>query len=141
LNPRSHNLRILVLTDAELKSVMEAWPRSKSENSSQAIVLLNSVGAGGKPIAGLNLSASPAGTTHFGYLDKDGGFSGASSISNQTGPVQIVGITEIDYQPAYPPQSNDHEPNVIVTANPVGKDIVAPAFTGQVTYAVIYENQ
>ena len=141
LNPRSYNLRILVLTDAELKSVMEAWPRSKPDASSQAIVLLNSVDAGGKPIAGLHLSASPAGTTHFGYLDKDGGFSGASSISSQTGPVQIVGVTEINYQPAYPPQSNDHEPNVIVTANPAGKDIVAPAFTGQVTYAVIFENQ
>ena len=138
------------MTNEELQGVMEAWTRSKFDASSNAVMLVNSVGAGGKPIAGLNLTASPAmqrvgaapsGTTRFGYFDKDGGFSGTSSIANVTGPVQIAGITEISFQPAHPPQSNDHEPNVIITANPLAKDIVAPAFVGQVTYAVIYDRE
>jgi hypothetical protein len=127
---------------------MAAWTKSKSDVASQAIVLVNSVGADGKPIAGLNLTASPAmqragsppaASTRFGYSDKEGGYSGSSSISGQTGPIQVVGITEINFQPAFPAQSNDHEPNVILTANPLAKDIVLPAFAGQVSYALIYD--
>ena len=52
----------------------------------------------------------------------------------------MAGITEINFQPAFPPQHNDHEPNVIITANPLAKDIVLPVFTGQVTYAIIRGN-
>ncbi len=129
LNPRSpkENLRILLLTNQELQDVMHAWSGSKDAAPERsAVVLLNSVGANGTPIAGLRLTSSPAGTTRFGYLDKPG-------------PVQIVGITGISFQPAFPAQSNDHEPNVIVTANPLAKDIVMPVFTGQVSYAVIFD--
>src|SRR5262249_25942162 len=111
-------------------------------DKARAVLLLNSAGAGGNPVAGLTLTASPGaptGSTKFGYADKDGGYSGSTSIAAQTGPVQIVGTTEIRYQPAFPPQDNDHEPNLIVTANPLAKDIVMPAFSGQVTYAFIRE--
>jgi hypothetical protein len=120
LNPRApkENLRILLLTDAELQAV-------SSGASSRAILLLNSAGVDGKPIAGLNLAASPAGKTQF------------SSLSG--GPVQAVGITEINFQAAFPLQENDHEPNVIITANPLAKDIVLPVFAGQVTYALVRE--
>lgn len=122
LNPRGpkENVRILLLTEAELSSVA-------SDASERAVLLFNSIGAGGKPVAGLTLTASPAGTTHF------------ASPAAKTLPVQIVGTTEISFQPAFPPQDNDHEPNVIVTANPLAKDLVMPAFAGQVTYAVIRE--
>jgi hypothetical protein len=119
LNPRGpkENLRILLLTTAELQTLNADAP-------SRAIMLFNSAGADGKPIAGLNLTASPAGKTRFSTI---------------AGPAQTMGIMEIDFQPAYPPQENDHEPNVIVTANPLAKDIVLPVFTGQVTYAIIRE--
>ena len=121
LNPRGprENLRILLLTSEELQSV-------QPDASSHATMLLNSIDASGKPIAGLNLTASPSGASRFAYL-------------NKTGPVQIVGTTDINFQPAFPPQDNDHEPNVIVTANPLAKDMVMPVFTGQVTYAIIRE--
>jgi hypothetical protein len=122
LNPRGakENLRVLLLTDAELQSVAP-------DINSRAILLFNSLGAAGKPVAGLSLTASPAGTTHFALP------------AVKTLPVQIVGTTEIRFQPSFPPQDNDHEPNVIVTANPLAKDIVMPAFAGQVTYGVIRE--
>ena len=45
-----------------------------------------------------------------------------------------VGVTEINLQPASPVQTNDYEPNVILTAAPLGKDVVLPVFAGQVTY-------
>jgi hypothetical protein len=112
LNPRTpkQNLRILLLTSQELQDVAHSPERS-------AVLLLNSP-------AGLKVTSSPTGTTRFGYLDKPG-------------PIQIVGITSISFQPAFPPQTNDHEPNVIITADALAKDIVMPAFAGQVTYAVI----
>jgi hypothetical protein len=127
LNPRSpkENLRILLLTIQELQDVMRAWSGSKDAPPERnAVLLVNTIGADGKPISGLKLTASPAGTTRFGYPDKPG-------------PVQVVGITDINFQPSFPAQSNDHEPNVIITANSLAKDIVMPAFTGQVSYAVI----
>jgi hypothetical protein len=127
LNPRSPkaNVRILLLTNQELQDVTRAWSGSKDAASEHsAVLLLNTIGANGKPISGLKLTTSPAGATRFGFPDK-------------RGPVQIVGITNINFQPSFPAQSNDHEPNVIVTVNPLAKDIVMPAFTGQVSYAVI----
>ena len=45
-----------------------------------------------------------------------------------------VGVTEINLQPASPVQTNDYEPNIILTAAPLGKDVVLPVFAGQVTY-------
>jgi hypothetical protein len=126
LNPRSpkENLRILLLTNQELQDALRGWSGSKDvAPEGSAVMLLNSVGADGKPIAGLKLTASPAGAARFGALDKPG-------------PVQIVGTAGIGFQPSFPAQSNDHEPNVIVTANPLAKDLVMPVFVGQVTYAV-----
>jgi hypothetical protein len=112
LNPRTakQDLRILLLTNQELQDVAHAPQRS-------AVLLLNSP-------AGLKLTSSPAGTTRFSYLDKPG-------------PIRIVGITSISFQPSFPAQANDHEPNVIISADALAKDLVMPAFTGQVTYAVI----
>jgi hypothetical protein len=71
----------------------------------------------GGAISGLTFTASPAGTTRFAA---DG-----------------TGTTEIKFQPAYPPQANDHEPNVIVSAEGMGKDIVLPVFPDQVSYGVV----
>ncbi|HTM47443.1 MAG TPA: CehA/McbA family metallohydrolase [Bryobacteraceae bacterium] len=135
LNPRSpkENLRILLLTGAELQRCL------KVEAANHAVVLLNSAAADGKSIAGLSLTTSPwvqrggsppAGKTSFSLLDKDAGL---------TGLAQFVGITDIQFQASFPPQPNDHEPNVIITANPLAKDIVMPVFTGQVSYATIRE--
>src|SRR5207247_5419700 len=88
LNPRGpkENLRILVMTNEELQAV-EAWAGPKSDAVSTAIVLLNTIGSGGKPISGLNLTPSPvmqragapaAGSTRFGYVEKDGGLTGSA---------------------------------------------------------------
>jgi hypothetical protein len=72
------------------------------------------------------MTSSPGGTTRFGFLDSPR-------------PVQIVGIAGINFQPSFPAQSNDHEPNLIITANPLAKDIVMPVFVGQVSYAIIFD--
>ncbi len=72
--------------------------------------------------AGLSLSASPAGIAKF-------------SPANASG--RITGSVDIRFQSAYPPQANDHEPNLIITVNPPGTDIVMPVFAGQVNYARI----
>jgi hypothetical protein len=66
---------------------------------------------------GLQFTASPASTTQFHIEDG-----------------RVIGTTKINFQPAYPAQANDHEPNVILTADGLGKDIVVPVFPGQVTY-------
>jgi hypothetical protein len=70
--------------------------------------------------SGLNFTASPAGTTKF--TNRDG---------------LVIGTTEIKFQPAYPAPANDHEPNVIISAEGLGKDIVLPVFADQVSYAVV----
>src|SRR5260221_7656380 len=59
LNPRGpkENVRILLLTDSERQTV-------KSDASAHAILLLNSAGPDGKPLAGLSPSASPLCKTH-----------------------------------------------------------------------------
>jgi hypothetical protein len=64
---------------------------------------------------GTVFTSSPAGTTHFG---PDG-----------------IATSEIKFQPAYPAPGNGQEPNVIVSADGWGKDIVMPVFADQVTYA------
>jgi hypothetical protein len=129
LNPRTpkQDLRILLLTSQELQDVMGSWSGSKDAAPQRsAVVLLNSVGADGRSISGLNMTSSPGGTTRFGFLDSPR-------------PVQIVGIAGINFQPSFPAQSNDHEPNLIITANPLAKDIVMPVFVGQVSYAIIFD--
>ncbi|HEY3840914.1 MAG TPA: CehA/McbA family metallohydrolase [Bryobacteraceae bacterium] len=68
--------------------------------------------------SGLTFSASPAGLTKF--TSKDG---------------LTIGSTQIKFQPAYPQPSDDHEPNVIISAEGLGKDLVFPVFAGQVSYA------
>jgi hypothetical protein len=82
------------------------------EPQTQATIVID-----GAP-AGLQFTASPAGTTQF-------------HVENGL----VIGTTKINFQPAYPAQANDHELNVIVTADGLGKDIVVPVFPGQVTYA------
>jgi hypothetical protein len=74
----------------------------------------------GGAVAGLEFKASPAGTTKFSTVDN-----------------LVIGTTKISFQPAYPVQVNDYEPNVIVSADGLGKDIVLPVFAGQVSYSEV----
>jgi hypothetical protein len=74
----------------------------------------------GGPVDGLTFTASPAGTTRFVSSDH-----------------LVIGTTEIKFQPAFPMPRNDHERNVIVSADGLGKDIVLPVFADQVSYAAV----
>ena len=85
--------------------------RAAAAHSDHATIVIDG------PVSGLKFAASPAGTTQFTF---DG-----------------IGTTKINFQPAYPAQANDHEPNVIVSADGLGKDIVLPVFPDQVSYAQI----
>jgi hypothetical protein len=118
LNPRTpkDTLRIVLLTTGELASLERPATRGAT-----SMVLLDS------KVSGLTFKSSPpvqgspgVGTTRFYPAP---GFS-------------AVGITQISFQPSSPSLVNDHEPNVIITASPLGKDLVMPVFVGQVTYAV-----
>ena len=82
------------------------------ERRPQATVVLDGA------VSGLKFAASPAGTTQFKPVEG-----------------RIVGTTQIKFQPAYPQPADDHEPNLIVSAEGLSKDIVLPVFAGQVTYA------
>jgi hypothetical protein len=74
----------------------------------------------GGAVAELKFTSSPAGITRF--TSQDG---------------LAIGTTTINFQPAYPTQANDHEPNLIISADGLGKDIVLPVFADQVSYAEI----
>jgi hypothetical protein len=123
LNPHSsrENLRFVLVTPAELSQLMGDFGTMRG---APAVVLIAS------QAPGLTFQSSPpvtgkpgVGTTRFKALDPSTGFS-------------AVGITQINFTAAYPSQPNDHEPNVIITANPLGRDVVMPVFVGQVTYAM-----
>ncbi len=116
LNPRcpKESLRIVMLTRGEFEAIM----KSARDNSHPKAVLL--IRAKGKDPA---FASSPAGITRFGSAGPNG-FS--------------AGVTEINFQPAYPEQANDHEPNVILSAGPnVREAIVLPVFANQVTFALL----
>jgi hypothetical protein len=122
LNPRSpkENLRFVLVTSAELADLVRGAPQSRGAT---AIVLI------GSKVSGLTFHSSPqvqgspgVGTTRFRPVDPATGFA-------------AVGITQISFQPSSPSLKNDHEPNVIISASPSGKDMVMPVFVDQVTYA------
>ena len=116
LNPRTpkENLRVVLLSSGELKEI--------ETRGSSAIVLISS------NVPGLTFTSSPqvqgrpgVGTTRFRSAP---GFA-------------AIGVTQISFQPSSPTLANDHEPNVIITASPLGRDMVMPVFAGQVTYSLI----
>ena len=85
-------------------------------SSAQATIIVS-----GTP-AGLTFSASPAGLTKFTSMNG-----------------LAIGTTQIKFQPAYPQPADEEEPNVIVSADGLGKDIVLPVFAGQVSYAEMHQ--
>ena len=109
---------MVLLSSGELAALA---PKNAQTRGATAMVLLDS------KVSGLKFQSSPqvngkpgVGTTQFYPA---AGFAG-------------VGITEISFQPSSPALVNDHEPNVIITASPLNKDLAMPVFVGQVTYAV-----
>jgi hypothetical protein len=122
LNPRSpkENLRFVMVTSGELAELVRGGPQARGAT---ATILI------GNQHAGLTFQASPpvqgspgVGTTRFRSVDPSTGFS-------------AIGTTQISFQPSSPALVNDHEPNVIISASPIDKDMVMPVFVGQVTYA------
>jgi hypothetical protein len=126
---------------------MRGWPgwRSLAESPDDVtpgIVLLSIAKRGGQQLAGLRLTTSPASQegqklpyTEFRYLDASGTLSTEVPNSRSRGLFQIVGVTEIKLQEAFPSHTSIHEPNLIITVTPVGKDIVLPVFPNQISYA------
>jgi hypothetical protein len=147
LNPLSRNkLRILLPDNKTIEQLMQEWPgwRSRANSSDEAtpgIVLLSIVKPGGQ-LTGLRLTTSPATLadqksphTEFRYLDAFGTLSTEVPNSCSRGLFQIVGVTEIKLQEAFPAHTSIHEPNLIVSVAPIGKDIVLPVFPHQISYA------
>jgi len=125
LNPRTASPpRIMLLTPDDLQNLPDV--------KSRAIVLVDSVGADGKPLVGLSLTASPEvratrGQPAFPQV----------ITANPPGPAQMIAVTRIELQDAFPVESDPHEANFIVSVKPLQKDLVIPAFPGQIGYAVI----
>ena len=120
LNPRvpKDTLRVVLLSSGEVAALA---PKTSQTRGATAMVLLDS------KVPGLTFQSSPpvqgkpgVGTTRFYPAE---GFAG-------------VGMTAISFQPSSPALVNDHEPNVIITASPLNRDLVMPVFVGQVTYAL-----
>jgi hypothetical protein len=63
------------------------------------------------------------------------------NVQRFTGSSRFQGVVDINYQPSFPSQPNDSMPNVIVSASSLHKDMVLPAFAGQVSYAVFVGRQ
>ena len=121
LNPRGpkENVRILLLTEPELHSL----PPTRASAPSAVQQHRRRREAGRRP-------------------EPDGipGRHDAVLLAGRQNPTGADRRDHGDQIPTLlPPQDNDREPNVIVTANPLAKDIVMPVFAGQVTYAVIRE--
>jgi hypothetical protein len=75
--------------------------------------------------------------SQFGYVDAQGGFTEKTSTKSRREGVQILGLAQLNFQPSSPEIPNVFEPNTIISVAPLGKDIVLPAFDGQVSYATI----
>jgi hypothetical protein len=127
--------------------MLTTWGAGDRGGSSRAVLLFNSAGADGAPLTGLQLTSAPRGTggwpanvPQFGYADARGGFSEKASTKSRSAGVQIVGLAQIAFQPAEPAIPNTFEANTTISVTPLGKDIVLPAFAGQVSYAVIHGN-
>lgn len=141
------NLRVLVLKDEQVKSLLTTWGAGDRGGPSRAVLLFDSAGADGAPIIGLRLTSAPGGTggwpantPQFGYADAQGGFSEKTSTKSRSGGLQVIGLAQIAFQPAEPAIPNTFEANTTITVAPLGKDIVLPTFAGQVSYAVIRGN-
>jgi len=120
-----------------MKSVMEAWPRSSRPPPRRRCAYLTAW-TGGKPIAGRILSASPPHNA-LRLSNKMADSQGLFDFESRPGSCKLwESLRSITSRHTHP-KATIMNRNVIVTANPAGKDIVAPTFTAS-DFAVIFEN-
>jgi hypothetical protein len=141
LNPRAASrLEILCPTTSAAQALFSAWV---SQERSLEAAFFDS-----RPLfliqvdkPGLRVGASPVGRgrmdsaagTRLAYADAVGTWSGELTLAAPPSGIQVIGSTHINF-PESADEDNTREPNVILSVAPLGKDLVAPAFAGQVTY-------
>jgi hypothetical protein len=88
----------------------------------------------------IRVGASPAGRgrmdsafgTRLAYADAGGTFTGSATLAAAPSGIQLIGSTQIHF-PDSADEDDSREPNVILSFSPLGKDMVAPVFAGQLT--------